>query len=71
MRTAIGRRGRPRVGEVALVTGTTDSDDVRIGALAAATGLTVRTLHHYESIGLIGPARRSTSGYRLHGSATG
>jgi DNA-binding transcriptional MerR regulator len=49
------------------VTGTTDTDAVQIGALAAATGLTVRTLHHYESIGLIGPARRTASGYRLYG----
>lgn len=49
------------------MTGTTDTEAVQIGALAAATGLTVRTLHHYESIGLIGPARRSASGYRLYG----
>lgn len=49
------------------MTATTDSETLQIGALAAATGLTVRTLHHYESIGLIGPARRSASGYRLYG----
>lgn len=49
------------------MTGTTDTEAAQIGALAAATGLTVRTLHHYESIGLIGPARRSASGYRLYG----
>lgn len=29
----------------------------RIGELAAATGLTVRTLHHYEHIGLLAPSR--------------
>ncbi|CAB4541502.1 unannotated protein [freshwater metagenome] len=29
--------------------------------------MTVRTLHHDESIGLIGPARRNASGYRLYG----
>lgn len=48
------------------MTGTEETEAVQIGVLAAATGLTVRTLHHYESIGLIGPARRSASGYRLY-----
>ena len=49
------------------MSGNADADAVQIGALAAATGLTVRTLHHYESIGLIGPTRRSESGYRQYG----
>lgn len=44
-----------------------EPSDLQIGELAAATGVTVRTLHHYESIGLISPARRSPSGYRLYG----
>jgi DNA-binding transcriptional MerR regulator len=39
----------------------------RIGELAKATGLTVRTLHHYDEIGLLVPAERSASGYRLYG----
>jgi DNA-binding transcriptional MerR regulator len=38
----------------------------RIGEVAAATGLTVRTLHHYDEIGLLRPAERSESGYRLY-----
>lgn len=46
---------------------TGETDGFQIGALAAATGVTVRTLHHYEAIGLIGPARRNASGYRLYG----
>ena len=28
----------------------------RIGEVAAATGLTVRTLHHYDEIGLLAPS---------------
>jgi DNA-binding transcriptional MerR regulator len=40
-----------------------------IGALAGATGLTVRTLHHYDAIGLITPAERSPSGRRLYSEA--
>src|SRR4051794_32388311 len=38
----------------------------RIGELAAATGLTVRTLHHYEHIGLLAPATRSEGRQRLY-----
>jgi DNA-binding transcriptional MerR regulator len=38
----------------------------RIGELAAATGLTVRTLHHYEHIGLLAPAARSEGRQRLY-----
>ena len=42
---------------------------LRIGALARRTGLTVRTLHHWEAEGLIAPAGRSKAGYRLYGEA--
>jgi MerR family transcriptional regulator, thiopeptide resistance regulator len=45
------------------------SDDeplIQIGELAAAVGLTVRTLHHYDAIGLLVPAQRSYSGRRLY-----
>ena len=41
----------------------------RIGAVAKATGLTVRTLHHYDEIGLLQPSERSGSGYRIYGDA--
>jgi DNA-binding transcriptional MerR regulator len=40
---------------------------MRVGELARETGLTVRTLHHYDEIGLLSPSRRSESGYRLYG----
>lgn len=39
----------------------------RVGELAAATGLTVRTLHYYEEIGLLVASHRSDSGHRLYG----
>jgi DNA-binding transcriptional MerR regulator len=45
------------------------SDDeqlIQVGELAAAVGLTVRTLHHYHAIGLLVPAQRSQSGRRLY-----
>jgi DNA-binding transcriptional MerR regulator/uncharacterized glyoxalase superfamily protein PhnB len=38
----------------------------RIGELAAATGLTIRTLHHYDRIALLMPSRRSVGGHRLY-----
>ena len=41
----------------------------RIGAVANATGLTVRALHHYDEIGLLVPSERSGAGYRLYSDA--
>lgn len=38
----------------------------RVGELAAATGLTVRTLHYYEQIGLFVPSGRTEAGHRLY-----
>ena len=40
----------------------------RIGEIAHATGLTVRTLHYYEEIGLLKATRRSEAGHRLYGT---
>lgn len=39
---------------------------LKVGELAAAAGLTVRTLHHYDGIGLLRPSARSDAGYRLY-----
>ena len=39
---------------------------LKVGELAARAGLTVRTLHHYDSIGLLCPSARSDAGYRLY-----
>src|SRR5919199_2098982 len=40
---------------------------LKIGELARRTGLTVRTLHHYDQIGLLSPAERSEGGHRVYG----
>jgi DNA-binding transcriptional MerR regulator len=40
----------------------------RVGELARAAGVTVRALHHYETVGLIEPPQRTESGYRLYGA---
>jgi len=36
-----------------------------VGELASAGGVTVRTLHHYDELGLLAPSERSQAGYRL------
>jgi hypothetical protein len=46
-----------------------DADGIRIGALAKAAGLTVRTLHHYDAIGLLVPDERAGGGRRLYSPA--
>src|SRR3712207_3285213 len=41
----------------------------KIGELAGRTGLTVRTPHHYDAIGLLSPADRSGGGHRVYADA--
>jgi DNA-binding transcriptional MerR regulator len=41
----------------------------KIGELAKRTGLTVRTLHHYDEIRLLSPEERSDGGHRVYGEA--
>lgn len=38
----------------------------KIGELAKAAGVTVRTLHHYDHIGLLSPTIDSSSGHRFY-----
>lgn len=38
----------------------------RIGELAEATGVTVRTLHHYEHTGLLSASERTDGGHRMY-----
>lgn len=42
---------------------------LKIGELAKRTSLTVRTLHHYDELGLLSPSARSEAGYRLYNRA--
>ncbi|MEM1392357.1 MAG: MerR family transcriptional regulator [Cyanobacteria bacterium P01_D01_bin.116] len=38
----------------------------KVGELASLTGLTVRTLHHYDEIGILKPCEYTDSGHRLY-----
>lgn len=38
----------------------------KVGELSKLTGLTIRTLHHYDEIGLLHPSSRTSTGHRLY-----
>jgi DNA-binding transcriptional MerR regulator len=40
-----------------------------VGETAALAGVTVRTLHHYDRIGLLSPSERTPAGYRSYSAA--
>lgn len=40
-----------------------------VGATARLVGITVRTLHHYDQIGLVVPSGRTATGYRVYDDA--
>lgn len=42
---------------------------MRIGEIAAATGVDVETVRYYEKAGLLLPPKRSPNGYRVYGPA--
>ncbi len=59
MRTGTGQEGAVAATSAALT----------VGQVAADVGVTVRTLHHYDEIGLVRPSDRSHAGYRLYNEA--
>ena len=44
----------------------TGSATLQIGDVAERTGLSLRTIRHYEDVGLLPPAQRSPGGFRLY-----
>lgn len=48
---------------------TTTVQGFSIGELADLAGVTVRTLHHYDQIGLLRPGQRTAAGYRCYAGA--
>lgn len=47
----------------------TTSQTSTVGQVAEEVGVSVRTLHHYDEIGLVVPSGRSYAGYRLYTEA--
>ncbi|MDJ0497693.1 MAG: MerR family transcriptional regulator [Acidimicrobiia bacterium] len=45
------------------------TERLTVGSLARMAGVTVRTLHHYDEIGLVVPSGRTSAGYRTYGRA--
>lgn len=46
-----------------------ESTTYTVGTIARMVNVSVRTLHHYDQIGLVVPSQRSTSGYREYTDA--
>lgn len=46
-----------------------DAQAYTVRQVAEMAGVTVRTLHHYDALGLLTPSARSAAGYRLYGEA--
>lgn len=44
-------------------------DGLTVGGAASVVGVTVRTLHHWDELGLAGPSRRTSGGHRLYDAA--
>lgn len=41
-------------------------DGIKVGKLAKQTGISVRTLHYYDEIGLLSPSQRTNTDHRLY-----
>lgn len=44
------------------------SDSLTVGTVADLVGVSVRTLHHWDEIGLVKPSGRTPAGYRSYSS---
>src|SRR3954468_12970181 len=42
------------------------AEGFKVGDIAKRTGLTIRTLHHYDEIGLLRPSLHTDAGHRLY-----
>ena len=46
--------------------GTDTAEHLQIGAVATETGLSIKTIRHYDEVGLVVPSARSAGGFRLY-----
>lgn len=61
MTATTGLRNGSRETDVVL-----EKEMLTVGQVAQTYGVTVRTLHHYDEVGLLCPSERSHAGYRLY-----
>lgn len=52
--------------EIAMLSHTGSVEALTVGQVAETFGVTVRTLHHYDEVGLLHPSERTHAGYRLY-----
>ncbi|BBH69569.1 MerR family transcriptional regulator [Actinoplanes sp. OR16] len=45
------------------------AEQLTVGRVAGLTGVSVRTLHHYDQIGLVRPSARTSAGHRAYAAA--
>lgn len=45
------------------------SEELSVGEVASLVGISVRTLHHWDSVGLVHPHGRTNAGYRAYSTA--
>jgi hypothetical protein len=69
MRSLVTRATRsealdPHVASCRIVGGV--EEHLTVGRVAGLAGVTVRTLHHYDEIGLVRPSARTAAGYRAY-----
>ncbi|MFE0748623.1 MerR family transcriptional regulator [Gordonia sp. NPDC058843] len=43
-----------------------DTRDLTVGVVAGLVGVSIRTLHHYDQVGLVVPSGRTPAGYRVY-----
>ncbi|MCV7067989.1 MerR family transcriptional regulator [Mycolicibacterium farcinogenes] len=55
------RRTEPPPGEAL-----SSQDHLQIGEVAARTELSIKTIRHYDEVGLVAPSARSAGGFRLY-----
>lgn len=58
--------GNPSVRSAVSYQGPSRSSELTVGAAARLVGVSVRTLHHYDEIGLVVPSERTRAGYRVY-----
>ena len=46
--------------------GTDTAEHLQIGTVATETGLSIKTIRHYDEVGLVVPSARSAGGFRLY-----